>query len=486
MRILLAASEAVPFAKTGGLADVASGLSLALSERGHDVTLVLPYYRQLMPEAIPRSPTGRYVEVPLRGQSIRAGVLESELAGSQVNVLLVDNPHYYDRPSLYVHKGSDFVDNCERFCVFSRAVMEIARGFGLQPDILHGNDWQTGLIPALLKHVYHETPGFETTGSVLTIHNLAFQGSFWAPDMQLTGLDASLFNWTQMEHYGNLNLLKTGIIFADAITTVSPTYAREIQTAEFGCSLEGVLQFRSPHLTGILNGIDTEAWNPQTDPALPAHFDADSVRDGKPACKEALQREMNLPVRSDVPLLGMISRLTDQKGLDLIAANTTALLAEDIQLVFLGTGAPEYEDLLGELASRSPDKVATVIGFNEQLARRIEAGADLFLMPSRFEPCGLNQMYSMRYGTVPLVHATGGLADSVIDCTPQTLADGTATGFQFRPYEPVTFLNRLRDALSHFRSIDEWQKLVRNGMTSDWSWSRSAQAYESVYESVLS
>ena len=481
MRIVLASSEAVPFAKTGGLADVASGLSLALAERGHDVTLVLPYYRQLIPSSLPRKPTGRFVEVSMRGELVRAGLVESRLAGSSVRVLLVDHPHYFDRPALYVQDGQDYQDNCERFCFFSRAVMETARVFKMQPDVIHINDWQTGLVAPLLQMEYRHQPGFEQSAAVMTIHNLAYQGSFWGLDMTLTGLDGSLFNWRQMEHYGNLNLMKTGIVFSDAVTTVSPTYAREIQTAEFGCGLEGALQHKSHRLTGILNGIDASDWNPATDSALPQNYDVDTVHEGKPICKAALQSQLNLPERADVPLLGMISRLADQKGLDLIAAKADELLGEDVQLVFLGTGDARYEQLLHDLSHRAPDKVAAVIGFNEQLARQIEAGADLFLMPSRFEPCGLNQMYSMRYGTIPLVHAVGGLADSVTDCTDESLADGTATGFQFHTDDADAFLQRLRDALACYRHPDRWRQLVQNGMTSDWSWSRSAAAYEQVY-----
>lgn len=484
MRILLAASEAVPFAKTGGLADVAGGLSRALAERGHEVTLILPYYRQLVPDAIPRTPTGRFVEVRLRDQLVKAGLIESRLAASKVKVLLIDSPHYFDRPSLYVHEGADYPDNCERFCAFSRAVMEAARIVRLQPDVIHVNDWQTGLIPALLQMEYRGQPGFEKTAAVMTIHNLAFQGSFWGLDMPLTGLDGAFFNWRQMEHYGNLNLLKTGIVFSDAVTTVSPTYAREIQTAEFGCGLEGVLQHRSDRLKGILNGIDTQSWDPETDAALPVRFNAATVNTGKPACKQSLQKQLHLPYRPDVPLLGMITRLTDQKGLDLIAANADALLDEDLQIAFLGTGDSLYENLIRSLAERAPDKVAAVVGFNEELARRIEAGADMFLMPSRFEPCGLNQMYSMRYGTIPVVHAVGGLADSVTDCNEQTLATSTATGFQFTPYEPAAFLNRIRDALAAYRRGHDWRRLMHNGMTADWSWSRSAAQYEEVYEAA--
>ncbi len=481
MRIVIASSEAVPFAKTGGLADVVGGLGKALARRGHEVVLVLPYYRQLMPEAIPRRPTGRFVEIPVRGQRVRAGVVESQLPDSPVRVLLIDHPHYFDRPGLYVEGGSDYPDNCERFCAFSRFVMEAVKIFRLQPDVIHCNDWQTGLIPALQQIEYRSRPGFEQTAAVLTIHNMAFQGAFWGFDMELTGLDESYFNWRQMEHYGQLNLLKSGIVFSDALTTVSPTYAQEVQTAEFGCGLEGVLQHRAEVLTGILNGIDVDLWNPDTDPAIPMPFSRETVSVGKAFCKKRLQERFSLPQQPKTPLCGMISRMSEQKGFDLIEEVAGELMQQDVQLVFLGTGEKEYETFVRKLATRRPDKVAATIGFDEALAHQIEAASDIYLMPSRFEPCGLNQMYSQAYGTVPVVHAVGGLADSVIDCTPESLADRIATGFQFRTYDAAAFLARLRDALDAYRDDAVWDVLVENGMSCDWSWDRSAEEYEQVY-----
>ncbi|MCA9077029.1 MAG: glycogen synthase GlgA [Planctomycetaceae bacterium] len=485
MRILLAASEAVPFAKTGGLADVASGLSKALSARGHEVTLVLPYYRQAMSEAIPRQPTGRFLETSLGDLKVRAVVLESRLEGSDARVLLIDHPHYFDRSGLYVQQGSDYPDNCERFCAFSRLVMETARAFHLQPDIVHANDWQTGLIPALQQIEYRRQSGFERTAAVLTIHNMAYQGTFWQQDMHLTGLGHEYFNWNQMEHYGQLNLLKTGIVFSDAVTTVSPTYAREIQTDRFGCGLEGVLQHHGSKLTGILNGIDIDVWNPESDPAIPMPYSKENVKPGKAACKKKLQRRFNLSENPFTPLCGMISRMSEQKGFDLIQGCINDLLREDIQLVFLGTGDSHYEDFIRDLASKRPDKVAAMIGFDETLAHQIEAGSDIYLMPSRFEPCGLNQMYSQAYGTVPVVHAVGGLVDSVIDCTPETLADRIATGFHFQEYTSDAFLARLKDALAAYRDDDVWDVLIDNGMSCDWSWNRSAEVYEQTYERAL-
>ncbi len=481
MKIVFASSEAVPFAKTGGLADVVTGLGKALVARGHEVTLILPYYRQLIPQELSRQPTSRFVEVPLRGRMVRAGLVQSRLPGTKIQVLMIDHPGFFDRPGVYVDRGTDYPDNCERFCFFSRCVLETARVCKLLPDILHLNDWQTGLASALLQIEYRSKPGFEQTAAVFTIHNMAFQGSFWSIDMELTGLDWSHFNWRQMEHYGQLNLLKTGIVFSDAVTTVSPTYAQEIQTPEFGCGLEGVLQHRKSSLRGILNGIDVEIWNPASDPHLPVSYDVETVTEGKAACKRALQQACGLSVREDVAVLGMISRMTSQKGFDLITKIADPLLTADVQLVFLGTGDPRYERFVQDLRERHPGQVHDRIGFDEGLAHLIEAGSDLFLMPSQFEPCGLNQMYSQRYGTVPVVHAVGGLADSVVDDTPESRAQGTATGFQFSEYTPEALLARLREALAVYRDRSAWQQLVRAGMMADWSWNHSARQYEEVY-----
>ncbi len=485
MRILIATSEAVPFAKTGGLADVTGGLAKAIAARGHEVTLVLPYYRQAISENIPRQATGRFIEISMRTQRVRAGIVESRLPDSSVRVLLIDHPQYYDRPGLYVEQGKDYPDNCERFCAFSRFVMEAAKTFHLQPDIIHANDWQTGLVTALQQIEYRRQPGFEKTAAVLTIHNMAYQGAFWQQDMHLTGLGDEYFNWNQMEHYGQINLLKTGIVFSDAVTTVSPTYAQEIQTDKFGCGLQGVLQHHCGKLRGILNGIDVDLWNPETDPAIPMPYTKETVQHGKSKCKKRLQEHFKLSQQPSTPVCGMISRMSEQKGFDLIQGCINELLKEEIQLVFLGTGDVQYEDFIRELTSRRPDKVAATIGFDEALAHQIEAGADIYLMPSRFEPCGLNQMYSQAYGTVPVVHAVGGLVDSVIDCTPETLADRIATGFHFREYTPASLLARLQDALAAYRNPEVWSVLVDNGMSCDWSWDRSAEVYEQTYETAL-
>jgi starch synthase len=490
MRIVIASSEAVPFAKTGGLADVATALATALTELGHSVWLVMPHYPQAMAgigsaNGIGVEPTGVHLEVPIGARHVTGGVLRARLPGSAVTVLMIDQPGYFDRPGLYVSGGSDYRDNCERFVFFSRAVTTLANQLRLRPDVIHANDWQTGLIPALLAIEGRGPDATETIASVFTIHNMAFQGLFWHWDMLLTGLDWKYFNWKQMEFYNQLNLLKTGLAFTDMVTTVSPTYAREIQTAEFGYGLDSVLRSRRDDLVGILNGVDIKIWNSQTDPALPANFSIADVEEGKRACKRALQAEFGLPTRDEVPLFAMVTRLTDQKGLDLVTQAADKLFSHDVQLCVLGSGEAKYEGWFTELAQKLPKQVAVRIGFDDSLAHRIEAGADMFLMPSRFEPCGLNQMYSLIYGTVPIVRTVGGLADSVVDASPQSLAHGTATGFCFTDYSADALMQAIERALAIFSDKLEWSRLMRAGMNQDWSWRNSALQYVRVYERAI-
>jgi len=484
MRIVLASSEAVPFSKTGGLADVVTALAKALDKRGHDVRLIVPYHRRLAAAkpSLPRpEPSGHQVEVKIAAKTVSGEILQTQLPGSDVTVLLIDQPAYFDRDGLYQQNGKDYQDNCERYVFFSRAVLEATRLLEFEPDVIHANDWQTGLIPALLQIEYSGRPPFHRSASVFTIHNMAFQGRFWHWDMLLTGLDWKFFNWRQMEFHGDLNLLKTGIVFSDQVTTVSPTYAREIQTPDFGCGLDGVLRQRSGDLVGILNGVDTDIWNPETDEALPRNYSAETIDDGKSACKSDLQRSAGLDVRGDVPLFGMISRMTAQKGLDLISECADELLQNDVQLSFLGTGESEYERFLERLSFRYPGQVAATIGFDEELAHRIEGGADGYLMPSRFEPCGLNQMYSLRYGTVPIVRSVGGLADSVVDTNEETLAEHRATGFRFDEYSPQAFADRVGRAVDLYQDRKTWKQVAQTGMRQDLSWNRSAAEYETVY-----
>ncbi len=483
MRIVLASSEAVPYSKTGGLADVSGALAKALAAAGHTVTLVVPYYPQLQRKngKVPLDTAGPEVSVWIGGRHVTARLHWSTLPGADVTVLFVDCPEFFDRPSLYGDAAGDYGDNCARFCFFSRAVMEACRTLVLRPDIIHANDWQTGLIPALLEAEYRGRPGFERTGSVFTIHNLAYQGHFPWWDFNLTGLDWRFFNPRQTEHWGGLNLLKTGIAFADQVTTVSPTYAWEITTALGGMGLDGMLSARIDDLAGILNGIDPDEWSAATDSHLPINYDAHTVFKNKPKCKEYLQKEMSLPTRADAPLFGMVSRMADQKGFDLIATAAEPLAELDAQFVFLGSGDPRYESLVRHLANSHREKFAATVGFDNGLAHRIEAGSDAFLMPSRFEPCGLNQMYSLAYGTVPIVRTVGGLKDTVVDASPRALFMGEATGFRFDDYDAASLVTAVRRAVDMFHKRNLWQQLVRTGMAQDFTWAKSAALYEDVY-----
>jgi starch synthase len=480
----MASSEAVPYAKTGGLADVATGLSKALSAAGHDVTLVLPLYRRLIPEHR-RGETVALLDIEMRSTTVKGSIRRSLMPGTHVEILLVDQPTYFDRRHLYTEEGQDYPDNAERFIFFSRAVLEIAQSL-TRPHIIHVNDWQTSLVPALIHNERRQGGRFINTGTVLTIHNMAFHGQFAGWQMELTGLPEEYFNWQQMEYYGHLNLLKTGIAMSDMITTVSPTYAREICTPEFGYGLDTLLRQRADRLTGILNGVDVEDWNPESDKLLPARFNQTTVTEGKALCKEQLQEDLGLYPRGESLLLGMVSRLTDQKGLDLITARADEILQADVQMVFLGTGDRHFEDALRNLQQRHPGRVSVRIGFDEQLAHRIEAGADAYLMPSRFEPCGLNQQYSLLYGTLPIVHATGGLADSVVNATAETLASQTATGFVFEHYTPDAFLDAVWRAVGLFKHHRvDWDAMIQNGMKRDASWKYSAGEYLKVYDRAI-
>lgn len=489
MRIVQVSSEAVPFAKTGGLADVVGALSKALAELGHEVTLILPCYSRFVSRCGAVIETaGEPFDISLGDRWVHVHLKKTVLPGSQVQVVLVDLPEFFDRDGIYQEPTTkaDYSDNAERFIAFSRAAMEVIARWQLRPDIVQAHDWQTGLVPALLKTQYqHWVPALTRTAAILTIHNMAFQGVFPADAMPLTGMGWEFFNWKQLECWNQLNLLKSGIVFADVVNTVSPTYSREIQTTEFGHGLDGVLRERAADLSGLLNGIDPHEWNPATDVLLPARYDVNSLGTGKVECKRALQRKLDLPLRADVPLFGMVSRMSWQKGFDLIGETADRLLDRDVQLVFLGNGQPEYEQMCRELAAAHPQKVRAVIGYDETLAHWIEAGADIFLMPSKFEPCGLNQMYSMAYGTPPIVRATGGLADSVIGVTPETLIDGTATGFSFQQHTADEYWQQLDWSLKLFADKPVWRRIQRAGMTHDWSWNRSAREYVALFERAL-
>jgi starch synthase len=485
VNILLATSEAVPFAKTGGLADVCGALPMALAQLGHSASVILPAYRQTRYCGQPIEPLGIDFIVPIGSKMVTGHLLRSTMPGGKVPVYLVQQDQYYDRDELYNVDGKDYIDNCERFVFFSRAVLEAIRLLNLPVDVLHVNDWQTGLIPAYLKIEYRSVPRYARIASLLTVHNLSYQGQFWHWDMLLTGLDWKYFNWHQMEFHGNLNLLKTGMVFCDSINTVSPRYAQEIQSSPLGCGLEGVLQYRRNVLSGILNGIDPNEWDPNHDPHLAANYNADTMSIGKPLCKAALQKELGLPQEPNAPLIGIVGRLTDQKGFDLVAdVMQRWVQTSDVQWAILGTGQPKYHKILETLADRFPQRVALRLEFSNPLAHRIEAGADIFLMPSRFEPCGLNQLYSLRYGTVPLVRATGGLADTIVGFESQSPSPA-ANGFVFQEYSALALSESLRQACDAYRRPEVWQKLVAVGMDQDWSWARSARQYIELYQKTM-
>jgi starch synthase len=497
LSILLASSEVVGFAKTGGLADVSGYLPRALARHGHTVAVVVPLYRCVRHGPNPIKPTDHWLPVPMGGQIIPCRLWRSTLTRSDVPVYLVENADLYERDDpafgrgLYHttgHDGSihDYPDNAYRFIFFSRAVMEAVPVLGFTPDILHANDWQTGLLPAYQRELYRNRPAYRNLRSLLTIHNIAYQGVFRSSEYHFTGLDWRLFNQHQLEFYGQLNFLKAGTVFADWVNTVSPTYAQEIRTTYFGNGLEGVLTERRERLSGIVNGVDYDSWNPATDKHIAAHYDIDTVEAGKPTCKADLQRYFHLPQMPRTPVLGMIARLVEQKGVDLVSKAAEELLQDDVQLVILGEGDPHWHWRLSSLRERYPLKVGLKIGFDEPLAHRIEAGADVYLMPSMFEPSGLNQLYSLRYGTPPVVRATGGLADTIVDATDANLDACKATGFRFQAYTPQVLLATIRRALDMYRRQPErFLHLMRCCMRQDWSWDRSARGYEEIYQRLV-
>jgi starch synthase len=496
--LLLAASEVVGLAKTGGLADVAGALPRALARHGWECAVILPLYRCIRNGGVPLQSTGLELSIPIGHKKVSGALWQCFLPGSNVRVYLVEQKDYFERDDPALGRGlyqftapggqkRDYADNCERFIYFCRAVLEAIRLLDLRPGLLHLNDWQTGLVPVYLKEIYRKLPGHGDIRTLFTIHNIAYQGQFWHWDMLLTGLDWKLFNPSQLEFYGQLNFLKAGIVFSDYISTVSPTYAKEIQTPYYGCGLQGVLSQRNDRLCGIVNGVDYEVWNPATDPHIAATYDADTVAVGKPLCKAALQRRFHLPEQPGTPLLGIVARLVEQKGMDLVGKAAEALLQKNVQLVVLGEGDPVYHDLFRKLRVRFGERMGLTLGFDEALAHQIEAGADMFLMPSFYEPAGLNQLYSLKYGTVPIVRATGGLADTITNCTPETLSRGTATGFSFVAYTPAALLETIGRALDLYREHPEkWLKLMQTGMRQDWSWDRIAGEYQKLYARLVS
>ncbi len=476
LNVLILAAEIVPFAKVGGLADVVGALPKALQALGHDVRLVMPRYRQVDPERFHLKTVFDAITVSMGNFQVQVSVCQGEI-GDHIPVYMIDAPRFFDRENIY-----GYIDDGERFILFCRAALEVARALNWSPDIVHCNDWHTGIVPNWMHTVYRDDPFFADTATVYTIHNLAYQGIFGYRILEVAGVAANGFLYPQITELANVvDIMGRGILFADAITTVSERYAQEILTPTFGEKLDHLLRSRRDRLFGILNGIDYQEINPAVDRYIHTQFDADVL--GKRAKnKQDLQEFAHLPVREDVPVLAMISRLTDQKGFDLLSQVIQPLIAQGIQFVVLGIGDQHYHEVLQNLAARYPEQVAIFLTFNAELAQRIYAGSDMFLMPSRFEPCGLSQLIAMRYGCVPIVRAVGGLADTVQEYQPQT---NTGNGFAFTNYDPWELFAAIVRALTVFRFKNAWCTLQTNGMVADHSWHASALKYIEVYRNAL-
>jgi len=479
LRVLFATSEIAPLIKTGGLADVSGALPAALRAIGVDVRVLVPGYNQVIEQlAQPR--------IVAALEDLPGFPLARLLSGTMANgvpLLVLDCPLLYQREGgpYQTAQGQDWADNAMRFGMLSKVAAVLgsdASPLEWHPDLVHCNDWQTGLTPAYL----HFAPG--AVPSLIAIHNLAFQGNFPAETVQQLHLPASCYSIDGVEFYGNMSFLKAGLFYADHITTVSPNYAAEIQQEPLGFGMQGLLATRHDSLTGILNGIDTDEWNPATDPYLAKPYSSANLT-GKAANKNALQRKMGLSIEPDVPLLGVVSRFTEQKGLDLLLEIAPLLSELPVQLAMLGSGDAQMQKTARDLSHLYHGKIAVHIGFSEELSHQIEAGADMFIMPSRFEPCGLNQLYSQRYGTPPIVHATGGLSDSVVNCTPETLRDGSASGFAFIGMTAENLYTTIQRAVDLYHDRSKWKTLCNNCMAKDFSWKSSAEAYRAVYLKVL-
>jgi starch synthase len=484
MKIAEVSSEIIPYAKTGGLADVVGTLPLYLEKAGHEISIFMPFYKSVKKSGIDIKLSNIAFDIPIGDIEHTVTLWKSTHHGSKnIAIYFIQRDEYYDRDALYGTEAGDYQDNSERFIFFSRAVIEAIKRLGLSIDIIHCHDWQTALIPVYLKTLFAHNETFASIKTVLTIHNLAYQGMFRQEEMKLTGLDMSLFNWKNLEHWGKINFLKGGIVFADIVTTVSKKYAEEIRTVEFGCGLEDVIKEYENKLYGIINGVDYTEWSPENDNLIPHQYSVEDIG-GKALCKKHLQKKLNLP-QTEAPLLGMISRLAEQKGVDLLIVIMEELMERDLQLVILGIGDNKYHQMLKEAVPRYNSELSVNIMFDNKLAHEIEAGADIFLMPSKYEPCGLNQMYSLRYGTIPVVRETGGLADTIIDANDENLKNGTATGFTMNGYFAAELLFTIDRALKLYKSKTPWNALRKNAMKQDWSWEKSACKYVELFKSVL-
>ena len=476
LRVLILAAEIVPFAKVGGLADVVGALPKSLQALGHDVRLAMPRYGQIDPQRFNLSTVLDSADVNMNSFREKVTVRQGSI-GDAIPVYMIDAPRYFDRENIY-----GYTDDGERFILFCRAALEAMRALGWSPDIIHCHDWHTGIVPNWMHTIYREDPFFADSATVYTIHNLAYQGIFGLRILEIAGVAENGFLYPQIAELANVvDIMARGILFADAVTTVSERYAQEILTPAFGEKLDHLLRSRRDRLFGILNGIDYEEMNPATDRYISTQFDAHSLHK-RAENKRALQERAHLPVRPDIPLLAMISRLTDQKGFDLLAQIAQPLFAQGVQFVILGIGDQHYQQIFQDLAARYPEQVAVFLTFNTELAQWIYAGSDMFLMPSRFEPCGLGQLIAMRYGSVPIVHSVGGLADTVQEYDPRS---GQGNGFAFTNYDPWELFAAIVRALELYRFTDIWRTLQQRGMAADHSWQASAMCYVEVYRNAI-
>jgi starch synthase len=483
MDVIMVTAEALPFAKTGGLADVCGALPSRLAALGHRCSVFMPGYGKALQSGFAIQDTHIGFVIDLLGRRMAARIVKAVIDDGPVDYYFIDQPHYFDRPHLYGDQFGDYGDNCERFSFFCRSVVEAIDRLHLPIDIVHCHDWQSGLVPAYVKTRFGNHGWYERAGVVTTIHNLAYQGRYWVHDMPLTGLDWRYFNADQMEFYNDLSFLKTGIVFADMVTTVSPTYALEICRPEFGCGMDGVLRNLEDRLTGIVNGVDYRQWDPRHDEFLPQSYGLENWQSGKAAAKALIQQELGLPIEPNTPMIGLVGRLAGQKGWDLVIELMRRWTPDHhLQWAVLGSGEERLQHALLDLAGRFPHRIGGRVEFSNRLAHLIEAASDIFLMPSLYEPCGLNQLYSLRYGAVPVVHAVGGLVDTVVNTSPGTLAAGTATGFAFYQYDVDSMAECVGRALDTFRrEPTDWTRIVETGIKQDWSWNNSAQEYERVY-----
>jgi starch synthase len=477
MRILIVSPEANPFARSGALAEVIYGLSKALSQSGHRVTVVLPFYRQVKEAGVSVSPAGKSLSIPLSFKNLTAEIFTAWIT-PELNYYFIGQDSLFDRDGLYGTPFGDYQDNAERFIFFSRAIPELLNALKLEFDVCNCHEWQTGLVPVYFRTLYQDSPFCKNLPIVYTVHNIGYQGIFWHYDMALTGLGWEYFTPQLLEFYGKINLEKGGLISADIITTVSRQYRQEILTPEFGFGLEGVFQDRAADLFGILNGVDYEHWDPAHDKFLAASYDLKNLK-GKQACKQDLIKHFDLKISLEQPLLGMTTRLNERKGLDLVQTIMPRLVEANIGFVLQGTGEERYQYAFSELRNQHPELVGVEIGYSSELAHKIIAGADIFLMPSRYEPCGLDQLYCLRYGTIPVVRAVGGLEETIVEYDP---ASGQGTGFKFSRFDSEDFWAAIKRALALFNDSSAWEQVRERAMKQDFSWSNAAAQYAGIYE----